>query len=197
MSRPFYGWRIVAVCLIAGAFANAFGLFGAGVYLHELVATRGWPTGLVSGAITTFYVTSAVLLIPVGSLIGRHGGRPSIMIGALAMCAGIAAMVSVGKYGSAATNTGETYELMVIAAAVVGGASLTGGRGTAIGAILGALIIQLIDNGLFIIKKVNLGFTVLEISKQYSKIIVGIAIIIAVAIDRLGQQLQERRLKKH
>lgn len=92
MSRPFYGWRIVGVCLIAGAFANAFGLFGAGVYLHELVATRGWQTGLVSGAITTFYVTSALLLIPVGSLIGRHGGRPSIMTGALAMGAGIAAI---------------------------------------------------------------------------------------------------------
>ena len=92
MSRPFYGWRIVGVCLIAGAFANAFGLFGAGVYLHELVATRGWPTGLVSGAITTFYITSALLLIPVGSLIGRHGGRPSIVIGALAMSVGIAAI---------------------------------------------------------------------------------------------------------
>jgi len=92
MSRLFYGWRIVAVCLIAGMFANAFGLFGAGVYLHELVSTRGWPTGLVSGAITTFYVASALLLIPVGSLIGRHGGRPSIVIGALAMGAGIAAI---------------------------------------------------------------------------------------------------------
>jgi MFS family permease len=92
MSRPFYGWRIVAVCLIAGMFANAFGLFGAGVYLHELVSIRGWPTGLVSGAITTFYVTSALLLIPVGSLIGRHGGRLSTVIGALAMGAGIAAI---------------------------------------------------------------------------------------------------------
>ena len=92
MSRPFYGWRIVAVCLIAGMFANAFGLFGAGVYLHELVAIRGWPTGVVSGAITTFYVTSALLLIPVGSLIGRHGGRASIMVGALSMGAGIAAI---------------------------------------------------------------------------------------------------------
>jgi MFS family permease len=92
MSRPFYGWRVVAVCLIAGAFANAFGLFGAGVYLHELVSTRGWPTGVVSGAITTFYVTSALLLIPAGSLIGRHGGRPSIVLGAVAMGAGIAAI---------------------------------------------------------------------------------------------------------
>lgn len=92
MSRPFYGWRIVAVCLIAGAFANAFGLFGAGVYLHELVTTRGWPTGVVSGAITTFYVTSAVLLIPVGGLIGRYGGRPSIVFGTLALGTGIAAI---------------------------------------------------------------------------------------------------------
>ena len=64
MSRPFYGWRIVGVCLIAGAFANAFGLFGAGVYLHELVATRGWPTGLVSGAITTFSSNSCRRCLP-------------------------------------------------------------------------------------------------------------------------------------
>jgi MFS family permease len=90
MSRHYYGWRIVAVCLIAGVFANALGLFGAGVYLHELVATRGWPTGLVSGAITTFYVTSALLLIPVGSLIARYGGRASIVVGAIALPAGVA-----------------------------------------------------------------------------------------------------------
>jgi len=90
MSRLFYGWRIVAVCLVAGVFANALGLFGAGVYLHELVVMRGWPTGLVSGAITTFYVTSALLLIPVGTLIGRYGGRASIVTGAMALPAGIA-----------------------------------------------------------------------------------------------------------
>jgi ribose/xylose/arabinose/galactoside ABC-type transport system permease subunit len=108
---------------------------------------------------------------------------------------GIAAMVNCGFYGSAATNTGETYELMVIAAAVVGGASLTGGRGSALGAVLGALVMQLIENGLDIIKSVNFGFTTLAVSKQYSKIIVGIAIVLAVAIDQLGQRIQQRRLK--
>ncbi len=92
MSRVFYGWRIVAVCLIAGIFANALGLFGAGVYLHELVVTRHWSTGLVSGAITTFYVTSAFLLIPVGGLIGRQGGRLSTVTGAIALAAGVAAI---------------------------------------------------------------------------------------------------------
>lgn len=111
------------------------------------------------------------------------------------LCAGIAGMVSCGYFGSAATNTGEGYELMVIAAAVVGGASLAGGRGSAVGAMLGALVIQLIDNGLFIIKKLHLGFVTLTVSKEYSKIIVGIAIILAVAVDRIGQHVQARRLR--
>jgi MFS family permease len=92
MSRLFYGWRIVGVCLIAAVFANALGLFGAGVYLHALVESRGWPTGLVSGAITVFYVTSALLLIPVGGIIGRAGPQPVFALGGAALAAGVAAI---------------------------------------------------------------------------------------------------------
>jgi ribose/xylose/arabinose/galactoside ABC-type transport system permease subunit len=110
------------------------------------------------------------------------------------LSAGIAGFVSCGYFGSASQDTGNTYELMVIAAAVVGGASLNGGRGSALGAMLGALVIQLIDNGLYIIKRVPLGFTTLNVSKEYSKIIVGSAIIVAVAIDQLSQYLTARRL---
>ena len=61
---------------------------------------------------------------------------------------GIAGFVSAGHYGSANTATGLGYELNVIAAAVVGGASMTGGRGSAFGAMLGALVIKLIENGI-------------------------------------------------
>jgi ribose/xylose/arabinose/galactoside ABC-type transport system permease subunit len=110
--------------------------------------------------------------------------------------AGLAGMVSTGYFGSANTATGEGYELSVIAAAVVGGASLVGGRGTALGALLGALVIKLIENGIFILKKVNLGFVTLYLSKEYSKIIIGIAIILAVAIDRLSEHLQSRRVMR-
>ena len=81
---------MVAVCLIAALVANALGLFGAGVYLHHLVETRGWPTGLVSGAITLFYVASALLLIPVGGIIGRFGPRAVFLAGTTAMCLGVA-----------------------------------------------------------------------------------------------------------
>lgn len=89
-TRIFYGWRIVAVCLIAALFSNAFGLFGAGVYLHSIVETRGWPTGLVSGAVTLFYVVSAVLLMPVGHTIGRYGPRLAMALGAFALSVGVA-----------------------------------------------------------------------------------------------------------
>ena len=92
MSRLFYGWRIVGVCLVAAVFANALGLFGAGVYLHALVEERGWPTGLVSGAITLFYITSALLLIPVGGVIGRAGPQPIFALGGTALALGVAAI---------------------------------------------------------------------------------------------------------
>jgi MFS family permease len=97
MSRLYYGWRIVAVCLIGAAFANALGLFGASVYLQALTASRGWSTGAVSSAITLFYVTSALLLIPVGDIISRAGPRPIFAAGAIALAAGVAAIGRVAQ----------------------------------------------------------------------------------------------------
>lgn len=88
----FYGWWIVIACMLAGMTGNALGLFGAGVYLHQVVLTNGWETGLVSGAVTLFYVVSALLLIPVGSGIARFGPRPVIALGGIAMAAGVAAI---------------------------------------------------------------------------------------------------------
>jgi ABC-type xylose transport system, permease component len=77
-------------------------------------------------------------------------------------------MVSLGRFGTASTSTGTGYELTVIAAAVVGGASLTGGRGSAIGALLGTLVIALIENGIIIMR----------LAQEYRLIIIGLAIIV-------------------
>jgi ribose transport system permease protein len=98
--------------------------------------------------------------------------------------AGVAAVVTLGIFGSADSSTGRGYELDVIAAAVVGGASLSGGRGTALGALLGALVIQLIANGIVILK----------IDQAYTEIIKGAVIILAVVLDRFSASLSERRL---
>ena len=90
MTRLFHGWRMVGACLVAALLANALGLFGAGVYLRQLVEEKGWTTGQVSGAITLFYLVSAVLQIPVGGIIARCGPRPVFAAGTRALCAGVA-----------------------------------------------------------------------------------------------------------
>lgn len=107
MSRLFYGWRIVAVCLVAAMFANALGLFGAGVYLHVLVESKGWSTGAVSSSIALFYVSSALLLVPVGGVIGRAGPQPVFAVGAAALAAGVAAIGQV-------TQPWQTYVVFVV-----------------------------------------------------------------------------------
>lgn len=131
---------------------------------------------------------------------GLPVGRIKLRVYALSgLAAGLAGMVSTGYFGSANTATGEGYELTVIASAVVGGASLTGGRGTALGAVLGAMVIKLIENGIYILKKIDLGLVTLSLSKEYSKIVIGAAIIVAVAVDRFSEYWRGRsgKTSKH
>jgi ribose/xylose/arabinose/galactoside ABC-type transport system permease subunit len=99
---------------------------------------------------------------------------------------GIAALVNLGWFSTTSSDTGRGYELDVIAAAVVGGASLTGGRGTALGALLGALVIRLIENGIF----------KMHLNQEYSMGIVGAAIVIAAAIDRASESIRKARLAR-
>ena len=112
-------------------------------------------------------------------LAARYSGLPVNRLKAgtyvlAGLTAGIAAMINIGYHGSAASGDGAGYELEVIAAAVVGGASLSGGRGTALGAVLGALIIRLIVDGIVI----------LEFDQNYSQMIIGAVIILAAGLDR-------------
>ena len=102
------------------------------------------------------------------------------------LTAGIAALLSLGYYGAATSGDGQGYELNVIAAAVVGGASLSGGKGSAFGALLGALVIQLISTGIVI----------LGINQNYSQIIIGAVVIVAVVLDQFNNWLAKRRLVK-
>lgn len=102
------------------------------------------------------------------------------------LTAGIAALLSLGYYGAATSGDGQGYELNVIAAAVVGGASLTGGRGSALGAVLGALVIQMISSGIVI----------LGIDQNYSQIIIGAVVIAAVVLDNVNAWLGRRRLAR-
>jgi ribose transport system permease protein len=94
-----------------------------------------------------------------------------------ALSAGIAGIVQTGWLGAVTTNLGTGMELQVIAAAVIGGASLIGGVGTAIGALAGAALIEVIRNSLGL----------LGINAFWQGAFIGSCIIIAVAFERIRQ----------
>ena len=92
-----------------------------------------------------------------------------------ALCAGIAGILEVGWLGTITTSLGQGMELTVIAAAVIGGANLSGGAGTALGAVVGAALIEVIRNSLIL----------LGISAFWQGTFVGSFIVVAVLFDRL------------
>ncbi len=92
-----------------------------------------------------------------------------------ALSAGIAGIVETGWLGAVTTNIGTGMELQVIAAAVIGGANLAGGVGTAFGALVGAALIEVIRNSLGL----------LGINAFWQGTFIGACIVIAVAFDRL------------
>jgi ribose transport system permease protein len=100
------------------------------------------------------------------------------------LTAGIAAFMGASFYGSASSADATGYELYVIASAVVGGASLSGGRGSAVSAMLGALLIVLIRQSI----------RTLHFDQNYEWIIIGSAIIMAVVLDQASARFTARRL---
>lgn len=101
-----------------------------------------------------------------------------LLMGALV---GISGMLTLGFFSTADPNLGTGYELQAIAAAIIGGTGLSGGRGTVIGAMLGALVIAVISSGI----------TQFGVSANYSVFVTGVVIIIAVGVDALVRRRQE------
>jgi len=99
-----------------------------------------------------------------------------------ALTAGISGVLEVGWLGAVTTNIGQSMELAVIAAAVIGGANLSGGAGTAFGAVIGAALIEIIRNSLLL----------LGVDAFWQGTFVGSFIVLAVMFDRLkGARLEE------
>lgn len=101
--------------------------------------------------------------------------RVKIMIYSLAgLLAALAGAILTSRLNSAQPTAGTSYELDAIAAVVLGGTSLTGGKGRIVGTLIGALIIGTLNNGL----------NLLGVSSFYQMVVKGIVILIAVLIDR-------------
>jgi ribose/xylose/arabinose/galactoside ABC-type transport system permease subunit len=94
---------------------------------------------------------------------------------------GLASMIQMSRTISAQPTAGISLELDIIAAVVIGGASLSGGRGTVIGTIVGTLLISFLRNGC----------TLLGISTNIQLVVIGAIIIGAVALDQVARSKAE------
>ena len=157
-------------------------------------------TEIASGIPIPFLILMSVALamtvIAKATKFGRYvyaiGGRPEsaelagvdvkritlwifILMGTLSA---LASIVVTARLNAAASVTGTMTELNVIAAAVIGGVSLTGGTGAVFGAVLGAVFIQSLENGMIL----------LGIPTPTQRIVVGVVLILAVWVDVVYQK---------
>ncbi len=145
----------------------------------------------------TIYVAGAILLR--SFVFGRHvlavGGDEEaarlcgipvravkmMTYGLCGMLAAAAGVILAGRLGSAQPSVGDGYELIAIAATVIGGTSLTGGKGTIVGTLLGAIILGIVGNAL------NLW----GVASFYQTVIVGAIVLIAVLSDKIRARNRE------
>lgn len=160
----------------------AKGLYPVPLMLMILVTVFGvvYLTKTVAGR----YVFAVGGNVAASNYSGVNVGK--VLIGVYTLCglmAGLSALLGSSYYGSASCGDAQGYELYVIASAVVGGVSLTGGKGSALGATLGALLIVLIRQSI----------SFLHLDQNYQWIIIGAAIIVAVVLDRYSSSLSAKR----
>ena len=160
-----------------------FGFIGAGFWLGIPMAV--W---ISAALVAIFYVVSQRTTL--GRYIYAVGGNEKataysgvdverVKLWVYALCgalAGVAGLIVTARLDAADPKAGLGYELDSIAAVVIGGISLSGGRGSIFGTVLGCLIIGVLNNGLFL----------LDVSPFWQQVVKGFVIIAAVALDKMG-----------
>lgn len=154
----------------------------------------GWFLGIPMPVWIMVFVVAIAFVITKKTVLGRHiyavGGNESaarlsgininkvkVWVYAIAgILSAVGGIILVSRLDSAQPNAGMSYELDSIAAVVIGGTSLSGGRGSIMGTVQGALIIGVLNSGLVL----------LNVSPFWQQIVKGFVILLAVIMDRLN-----------
>lgn len=173
-------------------------LIGAGLIIGFVMVMNSYykpkseiPRGIPIPVLILIGVVLVMSFIAKSTKFGRYvfaiGGNPEaaelsgINVQQVTMCifmvmgilCGVAAVITTARLNAGANSMGQMAELSVIAAAVIGGTSLAGGVGTITGAILGALVMQSLENGMVL----------MGVSSAMRQIIIGVVLIVAVWFD--------------
>lgn len=188
---------LVTLALLSIERGLAF-VLSSGRSIGELPAAFDWlGQGIVAGVPVPVWILGLVFAVAWfvlarttwGRWVYAVGGNPeaawlagidtsAVIIGtyvANGVLVGVAGAMLTARLGAAVPNAGLGYELDVIAAVVVGGAALTGGRGSVIGTLIGAVCIGILNNAL------NLA----NVDPYLQRIAVGVVILAAVLVDRV------------
>lgn len=101
----------------------------------------------------------------------------------VALLAGIAGLMITARFGSASVTVGSGLELRVITATIIGGASLSGGEGSVLGAFLGALLMGVLANAL----------NLLGVDVYWQNLVTGLVLIIAVVVDVINERRKSQQ----
>ena len=105
---------------------------------------------------------------------GIHIGRIVTLTYVIsAVCAGIAGILTASRLSSAQANAGTGWEMTIVSAVVIGGTSMSGGKGNMFGTALGAILMATIKNGL----------SLLNVNTFWHQVVIGLFILFAVALD--------------
>lgn len=193
--RPVWA-DIVLGALYCGVVLGAIGYLNRYFLPERVAAARGGgniPFGLANPVLILIGVTLVMTFIATRLRFGRYvfaiGGNPEaaelggiktrwvvmkafILMGVLVA---IAAAVQTARLNAAVSGLGQSAELYVIAAAVIGGTSLAGGVGTITGAVLGALVMQSLQSGMVLV----------GVEAPIQDVAAGIVLVFAVALDSI------------
>ena len=188
--RPM--WAEVTLAVVGCAIVLGLAWFANNNFLARSDTPAGLPYPIILLIVVTLVMTFIATRRKFGRYVYAYGGNPDaaelagintrwtilktyVVMGVLCALAGA---VAAGRLNGATLDVGQSYELYVIAAAVVGGTSFAGGIGTIPGAVLGAFVMQALAYGLSFLNVISPG----------QNIAVGIVLIIAVGLDTYNRR---------
>lgn len=180
-TRPIYfndtpGFTLIAQGSVIGAVVPAFPVPNGVLILFLVAAAAAWVASRTVLGRYTFALGSNEEAVRLSG-VNTDFWKIAIYTLSGAIC-GIAGLLIASRLNSAQPALGLGYELEAIAAVVIGGTSLSGGRGTILGTLIGALIMSVLTNGL----------RVLSVAPEWQTVVTGVIIIVAVYADQMRRR---------